>query len=375
MAAVRTEAQREASRINGSRSRGPATEEGKRNSRRGGLRDGRFAESVAPDDWAADLEAKAASYEQTFRPRNAHERELVQTAALAQVRVERLQRVELAAGSTRVRAATRDWDHARADAADALLGRLDAEPLRAVRLLLRTSEGCDRLAGLWQTLAAALEQSGAWDEAQTRTALRLSGLDAPPNPFEWPELAEVFDHARALRAHADGSGDPADRPGRDSALAAVREFVAGEIARLEAHAEGLWEQFDGPERDAAPVLALFDTSDDGRKLRRALADAERLRRRALAELASLRAGEPEPRPPAAAPPAEPTPAPRVAGPPRGANPAPSPPRPPRARSEPEPYPPAPIAPARKLPPISLDDILAEPRSAPLPIAIVPSRRS
>jgi hypothetical protein len=376
MTAARTEAQREASRANGRKSRGPITADGKRQSRRNGLRDGAFAEAVLPDDFDARLAAMVAAFERRHRPRDDYERELVRTAALAQVKLDHLQRAELLEDAHRVRHAVRAWDEARDKEVDRLTDLLDADPAGAVEGLARTAEGCDRMGDLWQSLADRLAESGRWTAAESRLALGLMGLSRPPRPDLDPDLARVWRHARALRVLADPEAEAARRgksveavtaglPGRDEALALVSGFVAEQVAKLAALGDELWERFDRPDRAAAPGLALFDRSDDGRRLRRALAESERLRRRALAELARLRAEAPAV--PAPAPSTEPEPS---TEPPR---PEPAPFRSP-ARSEPEPIPaPRPPIPA-PAPRIDLGVALDAPDSAFVPIRIAPPPR-
>ena len=65
----RTEAQREAARINGAKSRGPITEEGKaissRNSRKHGLAARKF---VLEDEDQAEYDALLTGYRQSFSP-------------------------------------------------------------------------------------------------------------------------------------------------------------------------------------------------------------------------------------------------------------------------------------------------------------------
>jgi hypothetical protein len=354
MAAVRTEAQREASRLNGRKSRGPATPEGKLRSRRNGLRDGHFARTALPEDLEAELPAALEIFRAQFRPRDDYERGLVATAALAQVRLQRLQRVELAEDARRVRSALKHWDEAREAEVEALADLLADDPATAVSKLGRTAEGCDYLGDSWQALADRLERSGGLDAGSARRFLALCGLPGPPDPFERPELHALFEQVRLLAS----PGGP-DAGARREAAAAVASAIAAEVGRLVALGDELWERYDRPDRESAPVRAMFDGSADGRRLRRAIAEAERLQRRALAELHRVRA---EARP---ASPAEDRP--------RRASPAPSP-APPPARSEPEPRP-SPRPPAgRPAPRIDLDAELAALGLVDLPVSIVPPPR-
>ncbi len=83
----RTEAQREASRANGSLSHGPKTEQGKANSSRNALRHGLRAKTLVLANEAPEvLEALCAEYEAEHQPETATERDLVTEMAFAKWR-------------------------------------------------------------------------------------------------------------------------------------------------------------------------------------------------------------------------------------------------------------------------------------------------
>jgi hypothetical protein len=242
----------------------------------------------------AEVLAEIEAYRRKLRPADAYELRLVEAAAVANVRIARINLAIEARTAENVRTALKRWDEARADEVNALTDLLTDDPDAAIEGLRRTAEGCDRLADLWNDLSDVLDRSGRWDDAHRGRFLNLLGLTAPPRADELPELYHLWDAAEALSA-------PNGPARRGPALVELRAFIAGQIAELESRAEELWEAFDRPAREASPTLAFFDDSPEGRRLHRHLLDNERLRRNALAELARARAGAARSRPAAAEP--------------------------------------------------------------------------
>jgi hypothetical protein len=346
-----SEAQREAARRNGAKGRGPKTEAGKRASARNATKHGLSGSGLfLPEGMEAEVVAEYEIYSREFRPVEYYETRLVEQAALAQVRKNRLFRAELLWTADRARMAVERHDEQRAAEVRELVGLLAEEPAAALEGLRRSTEGCDWLADTWDDLGAELERARFWDEERARLALNLMGHRRPPDATRDPEAARVWRLLYALRVHADPRSlakelgrTPeellAGLPPRAEALAELRSHVAETIRALEARAAELWERRDRPRREAASDLALFDPGPEFARLMRYLSDAERLQRRALAELERRRRqaesrrdpldepprSAPAPAPaPAAIPPA-PAPTPGAAASPRpAADPAPTP---------------------------------------------------
>jgi hypothetical protein len=356
-----TEAQRQASKANGSKSLGPVSPGGRaiasRNSTRHGFTGGG---KNLPPEMESEFRNELAIYITKHRPRDAYEHDLVRRAALGAVRARRLLDAENVLIDERVRTAIKRWDEARADEVAMWADRLDAEPEAALRHLTRITEGCDYLVDAWEDLGRVLEIAGHWDEKRSRRALRLLGLDAEPGPTS-PEshrdfwlcvLSLRFEKAPEplMRSHfptfRDHAAVRAFLPEPAEARRMLAAFVRDRVAEFEARGGELWDGFDAPARASAPTRAVFEPSPEAARLHRYVKDAERMRKQALDELDRLRRDEA-----------------------RGLRPAPSPapaqnepgPAPPEAaaRNEPEPAPPAPSQNEPEAP--------ARPRSCPFPV--------
>lgn len=257
---------------------GPATEAGRRASSRNSLKHG-FSGSgtVLPDDLRDEVNARRDAYADRFQPTDATERDLVFQMALASVRISRISEADTARTEERVRHAVQRWDEARAAEVRACADRLDAEPAEAVRLLRRIAEGTDYLADEWEALTTLLNDQGFWTDDQATRVLRLLGMDNAATDRSTSRLNDYWLDVEAAR-----SGD-------QSARDRLADIASAQILELVSLGDRLWNQFDQPDRDDAPRRALFDTSPEGVKLSRYLADAQRLYYRSLNELNRLRA--------------------------------------------------------------------------------------
>jgi hypothetical protein len=329
-----TEAQRQASRSNGSKSCGPVTPRGKRAASRNSTKHGFTGKGDnLPPEMESEFQSELKLYITKHRPRDAYEHDLVRRAALGAVRARRIADAENSLIDERTRTAIKRWDEARADEVAMWADRLAAEPEAALRHLTRITEGCDYLADAWDDLGRVLELSGQWDETHGRRALRLLGLDAEPTPtspddhrlFWLSVLSLQFEKKpepllkTTFRGFPDASAVRAFLPAPAEARRMLAEFARERIAEYEALGQELWENFDEPSRNSSPTRAIFDPGPEATRLHRYFKDAERMRRRALDELYRLRRDED-----------------------RGLRPGPEP-----ARNEPEPEPPA--TPARNEP--------------------------
>ncbi len=282
-----SEAHSAAARENGRKVRGPSSPEGLWRSAANAVKHGfTGAGTCLPEDVRVLVEAADRHYQAIHQPRDQEERELVRKIALNTVRHRRLVELRDEAEALRASAAVDRHDEAVEDAVLALAGRLESEPAAAVRLLRRSAAGCRLLAGGWADLGEILRLDGRLGDAARLRLLHLMGLGDAPSPGESGVAAEIWADAVAL----DSPTQDAEPPARARLAAAIEANRAALVER----ADDLWARHDGPARAAAPILARVDHSPEGLRLARYLAEAERNRRRALEDLARLRAG---PRPP------------------------------------------------------------------------------
>jgi len=240
-----------ANRKNASKSTGPKTAEGKNRCRGNALRHGLAGAGVVlPQEEAAAVAGRTASWSESLKPTNAYQGWLVGTLVTQSVRIDRCTSHETTLRTLEVERAGLRWDEERRLDAAELGERLAKSPALTALRLTRTRHGCDWLIARWEGLARALEAKGDWDDAQRTLALDLLGL--PPNLRDGPA---PFDR---LAAAAVGIDTPTAR----------LEFLAAEIERLEALKADALDDLDAEERAAAEVGLGAETSRELRLLRR-----------------------------------------------------------------------------------------------------------
>jgi hypothetical protein len=156
---MRSEKQREASRTNGAKSRGPKTPGGKDKSKMNGLKHGLRAEQVVlPGEDPAEFRAELKGWADDWKPAGHTRAILVERAAVASWRLRRCVRAEaelIRALAAEAVADDRDDDDDIQGAVDVAEDLLRDRPDRALRELKASRPGVDRLVARWDGLAAA----------------------------------------------------------------------------------------------------------------------------------------------------------------------------------------------------------------------------
>lgn len=224
----------QANRLNAQKSTGPRTEEGKGRSRANALKHGLTGAGVVMnragttrvverlDDWRPEYPLHSET--DLF---------LFEQLVVSSVRVELCQAREFDLREHDVERALHNWDQDRRDEAEALARGLAAHPSLVSRRLLTSLHGCEWLIEQWNGLAAALNDTGAWNETQKAHAFDLLGVPRifrqgrePGEPGETPgalverernRLIELRDHSLKplddlRRSMAVNGADPQPNP-------------------------------------------------------------------------------------------------------------------------------------------------------------------
>jgi hypothetical protein len=257
----RSEAQREASRINGAKSRGPTSPEGKAVSKFNGLKHGLRAEQIVlPGEDPAEFEAERKGWMDDWKPQSHTRAVLVERAAIVSWRLRRSVRVEAARLRELADAAAHGFDDERFARVERVVERLPDDPPSALALLESHAAGIDRLITAWRSLAAALAGGpGGWDQPLYHSRLMyLLGHRGDADPADAGPMPLAS--ARLLAANAPGNGIdrlPADR--RAEAVEGLRGLIAEQLGRL----EGLRREVPDPAvlRRRAIDAALAEVSE------------------------------------------------------------------------------------------------------------------
>ncbi len=222
--------QLDANRRNASKSTGPVTEDGKKQSRRNSLKHGLAGSGlVLPEVDAAAVQERMAEWNSSLKPFDPYEMWLLEVVAVESIRVDRCRIQDRVLRDEQIRRACESWDDDQRQSADELAARLAKNP-SVIAKLGSTVPGASILLDRWRALSRALE-NGDWTAAQETLALDMLGTPA------------------ALR---DGVTTPFC-PGR-------REIVCGQIQRLERLISEVLPARDANERDLA-TAGLPDLDD------------------------------------------------------------------------------------------------------------------
>ncbi len=228
---MRTEAQRQASRVNGAKSKGPKTPEGKDAVKFNGLTHGLCAvQAVLPGEDPAEFQAHRGALFDDWQPMSYTRSLLVERLAIASWRLRRAVTSESALRARAADDAVRAFDGERQEAVERAVDRFEDDPRAALTLLQSSALGIDRLMAAWGELDAALEGGPAgWSQRYHRRLMLLLGhpdgtdlITAGPLPIA---------SARLLAARKPGVR-PLPAGEAEESVAGLRRLAAQAIDRL-----------------------------------------------------------------------------------------------------------------------------------------------
>ncbi len=300
-----------ANRENAKKSTGPKTEAGKVRSRANAFRHGLTGRGVAwPEEDQARIDAFVAEQVRLERPQDEHEAWLVARSAVLAWQTERAEGLEAANAHVRSASGRRRLLESRQVELEQLVAQLDVDPIRSARALLWSEPGCEWFADALHELLDLLER-GALDATHVARVDALCGPNQPgmllaSRARRLALAVAAGDPSGLLPRHLPGLEPPrpeateSERDAYQSCMkmildqhrpawtAELRTLLEDRIADVEARLADFRAEPD-VELELADVLAAFDNSPLGERLRRHLRGLARERKAVLRELAEWRA--------------------------------------------------------------------------------------
>ena len=256
-----SQARIDAARRNGSMSKGPTSESGRRRSSASALKHGLCAKVLVPEDPRA-IAARAAEVDPSTvpPPEGGMDDWAAGQVAVLTLRIERCQEMERAARERIVARAGITWDEDRRLDATLLGAKLAKRPDEISARLRETRHGCEWLMTRWSLLLQMAElQGGTWTPEQSSTAFDLLGTPAElRHPYslgnrmdrEGNVVAEMMDliafarkQIEDLRARRDVL-IPLDEAARERAKSDLAEDTDAELRRLRRYEASLQRRLE-----------------------------------------------------------------------------------------------------------------------------------
>jgi hypothetical protein len=295
------------SRLNGSKSKGPVTEQGKRKSRANALQHGLRAEVLPlPNEDPVKVAQREQAWNDYYKPQSPAAQHLVNECVRATLFSDRAHAFHAAALSEQVREAEHWYDNDQADRVQRIkeLWPTDDDPASVFRMLEQTAAGCRWLLDRWEQLNEVLRGQGFWAAANRDEALRLKGsnpkLEALKNdPVGYqvlilnqvaaegpqgPGVPAVLDPKRMPQALWPNYGR-GKAPDQATCRFLLEQVVRDELDRLGARELKLRQEHETPGRaEAAQRALVLKDEAAARRFLRCHAEARTTFHRAYAQL-------------------------------------------------------------------------------------------
>jgi hypothetical protein len=331
---MRTEAQIRASKINGARSRGPVTQEGKERSRFGGLKTGVRARSlILPGENDQEFESELEQAIGDFQPRDGTEHRLVHEIVSADWFHQRAKRVQYERLKSSIEGAVDREDNDVAATLDRLFADVcgplatyclsgafcggpqtsfpadvddSQKPPALVKRLEATAKGCQAMIDTWQEISGRVADNHELQPQDRLRAIRMLGkqpVDAALDQRVWLMYVASFglhpagknnpfedlksemgtnEHEAFLKRVQMRWGLLLDASNTPKCKETLLDLIARNIERLEAKREAHLEHADECAASTAARLA-YDDSPQGERLARHELACQRRTHRCQAE--------------------------------------------------------------------------------------------
>jgi hypothetical protein len=174
-----TERQIAANRLNGLKSRGPVTEEGKANSRRNALTHGLAGDGqVIAEALADQFDDRRDRWAREIRPQSDGAGWALDRCVAASIQIEQCETAYDALVVEQTTRARLTWDGDRKVAAATLMAKLAKAPMLVTYQLEATKQGAETMIAVWSRLGEANEANGSWSDGEASVALDLLGVPA-----------------------------------------------------------------------------------------------------------------------------------------------------------------------------------------------------
>ena len=198
-----TEKQKEASRVNGAKSKGPITDEGKDISRRNAVKTGMYSMGfVMPEHMETEVLDTVAWLHSKVNPDNPIEHRLTLALAKHMVTFSESVKQEIHHKLKVAERALICWDDDRKLAAAHIVEDISKQPMAIALQLTNSKHGCVVLIDLWEQLGNVLDVVGDWTDNQKGLAYDLLGthpaLRGPGGRLYVPEGVDAKTHLKSV---------------------------------------------------------------------------------------------------------------------------------------------------------------------------------
>lgn len=260
-----------ANRRNAVKSTGPRTEEGKARSRVNAARHGLAGAGIALPEGDRDKYARRlGKWSEQLGPRDDVEAYLVQSAALASVRLDRCMNGELALVDGKRCETIASWEQAQEVKRQAIIHEAQGQLHEALPELMAFSTGCEWLMFEWEIFRNDLLAHGYLSQNS------LTGTENLHSFGDFDEIKPLNERARAGGA------------GAEQAREELAQIIEAELDQLEALRDELWIEKEAPLVRQVLEEEGFDASPRAALMRRYETSCRNDLHRSLRDLARIR---------------------------------------------------------------------------------------